>query len=259
MKDLSKSNKKKSDEAIIRQFKVPAIATTSLKEILAMFETEGSKFDYCITDIRASASNMERMEPSLENEKFGFRGFLNRSSDSFSMDYHVDWGNKGTPKNPLDGKGIGVVIEALQTLGVEDAAVDSVKVLIRDPELGKIAGIDEELFHVTLTSDPVSGELDKKAVKEHPINEALIKQSGFKYRLMHTREVVDRKSQLTLSMGELVKQQKYIFYWTGTTVHSMRSPIKVAQQLRDHYQPFQLLKTFGQGTSDTLVLLGVER
>ena len=243
----------------ITQFKVPAITTISMREILNLFKMAGDPFEHCITRIKAASSNMEKMEPAIDNEKFGIRGFLNRRHDTFSMDYEIEWDHKGIPKNPIDNRGIAVVEEALRNLGIEDAAVEYLRVLIRDPEIGKLAGVGEELFHVTLTSDPVSGDLDRNVVKEHPINEALIKQSGFKYRLMHTREVVDRRSELTLSKSQLVSQKKFIFYWTGSTVHSLRSPIKVAQQLREHYQPFQLLKTFGPGTSDTLVLLGVER
>jgi hypothetical protein len=243
----------------ITQFKVPSITTTSLREILNLFKMTGEPFTHCITKIRAAGSNMEKMEPAIENDKFGIRGFLNRRQDSFSIDYEIDWDSKGIPTNPFNAKGIAVVEEAMRNLGIEDAAVEYLRVLIRDPEIGKLAGINEELFHVTLTSDPVSGDLDRNVVKEHPVNEALIKQSGFKYRILHTREVVDRRSELTLSKTQLVSQKKYIFYWTGSTVHSLRSPIKVAQQLREHYQPFQLLKTFGPGTSDTLVLLGVER
>jgi hypothetical protein len=244
---------------IIPQFKVPSITTTSLREILNLFKMTEEPFKYCITKISAASSNMEKMEPAIENEKYGIKGYLNRRHDIFNINYEIEWDTKGKPKNPIDNKGIAVIEEAMRNLGIEDGAVDNLQVIIRDPEIGKLAGIDEELFHVTLTSDPVSGDLDREKVKEHPINEALIKQSGFKYRIMHTREVVDRRSELTMSKSQLVNQQKYIFYWAGSTVYSLRSPIKVAQRLREHYGPFRLLKTFGSGTSDTLVLLGVER
>lgn len=244
---------------IIQQFKVPSITTTSLRELLKLFKTTGAPFKYCITKIRASSSNMEKMDPAIDNKKYGIKGYLDRRHDTFDMDYEVGWDNIGRPENPVDNSGILAVEQAMHKIGVEDAAVEYLQVLIRDPELGKLAGIDEELFHVSLTSDPVSGDLDRNKVKEHSVNNALIKQSGFKYRIMHTREVVDRRSELTLSKSQLVSQQKYIYYWAGSTVHSLKSPIKIAQQLREHYGDFRLLKTFGPGTSDTLVLLGVER
>lgn len=244
---------------IIPQFKVPSITTTSLREILNLFKMTGEPFSYCITKIRARSSNMEKMEPTIENQEYGIKGYLNRRHDIFNMDYEIEWDPEGKPKNPIDNNGITVIEKAMRDLKMEDATVDYLRVLIRDPEIGKLAGVDQELFHVTLKSDPVSGDLDRAKVKEHPINEALIKYSGFKYRILHTREVVDRRSELTMPKSQLVNQQKYIFYWAGTTVYSLRSPLKIAQRLREHYGNFRLLKTFGPGTSDTLVLLGVER
>lgn len=244
---------------IIQQFKVPSITTTSLRELLKLFKMTGESFTYCITKVRASSSNMEKMDPAIKNEKYGIQGYLGRRHDAFYIDYEVKWDDNGKPGNPIDNNGIMVIEDAMRKIAIEDAAVEYLQVLIRDPEIGRLVGIKEELFHVTLTSDPVSGDLDRNAVKEHAVNEALIKYSGFKYRIMHTREVVDRRSELTLSKSKLVSQQKQIYYWAGITVHSLKSPIKVAQRLREHYGDFGLIKTFGPGTSDILVLLGVER
>jgi len=54
-------------------------------------------------------------------------------------------------------------------------------------------------------------------------------------------------------------EQKPIISWLGNTIRSLRSPIKVAQRLREHFREYRAIKRYGAGTQDTLVLLGVSR
>lgn len=243
---------------IIEQHRVACITTNSLREILKLFPMQGKKYTYAITRLKAIASNMQADKPLVDDEDYGIVGYIDRRTDSFNMDYRLKFDAEGNALNPLDKAGIKRVEEAMRKVAIEDAAVERVKVLIRDPKIGQLAGVPEELFHMTLVSDPVDGDLDKKMVMEHEVNYTLIKEYGFKYRILHTRKLIDRRSELTLSASELIS--KYIILWTGQTIYSLKSPVKVAQHLKDtHFGEYKLIKVYGAGTEDTLVLLSAER
>lgn len=243
---------------VIEEHRIACLTTNSLREILKLFPMQGSKYTYAITRLKARASNLEADTPLVDDEEYGVVGYLDRRLDSFQMDYELKFDELGNAVNPLDAAGIKRVEDGLHKVGIEDAAVELVEVLIRDPKIGQLAGVPEELFHVTIVSDPVDGDLDREKVNEHEVNHALIKEYGFKYRILHTRRLIDRRSELTLPRSGQVP--KYIILWTGETVYSLRSPVKVAQHLKDtHFGEYKLIKRYGVGTEDTLVLLGVER
>jgi hypothetical protein len=240
---------------IIEEHRVACITTNSLREILKLFPMQGEKYTYLITRLRARASNMEPDKPLVDDKDYGIKAYLDRHLDSFYMDYELKFDEEGRPRNPIDVPVIKKIEDAMHKVGIEDAAVEFVKVLIRDPKIGELAGIPEELFHATIVSDPVDGDKDREKVKEHKVNDALIKESGFKHRILHTRKLIDRKQELTVPLA----QQKPIIWWTGKTVYSLHSPIKVAQRLREHFGEYKLIKTYGAGLKDILVLLSVER
>lgn len=240
---------------VIEEHRVACITTNSLREILRLFPMQGKKSTYLITKLRARASSMEPDKPLVDDKDYGIKAYLDRSFDSFHLDYELKFDEDGNPRNPIDIPAIERIESAMRKVGIEDAAVEYVKVLIEDSKIGELAGVPEELFHVTIDSDPVDGDKDEKKVKEHKVNEALIKESGFKYRILQVRKMIDRRQELTVPTS----QQKPVIWWRGKTVYSLNSPIKVAQRLREHFGEYKLLKMYGAGKEDILVLLGVER
>ena len=240
---------------VIEEHRVACITTISLREILKIFPMQGEKHTYLITKLKARASNTEPDKPLVDDNDYGIKGYLDRRMDSFNMDYELKFDDQGNARNPIDIPAIKRIEDGMRKVGIEDAAVEYVKVLIRDPKIGELAGVPEELFHVTMQSDPVDGDKDREKVMEHKVNEALIKESGFKHRILQVRKMIDRRQELTVPTA----QQKPIIWWRGKTVYSLNSPIKVAQRLREHFGEYKLIKTYGAGIEDILVLLSVER
>jgi len=240
---------------VIEEHRVACLTTNSLREILKLFVGDREEYSYLITELRARASNLEDMKPTVEDKVYGIKGYCNVGLDLFQIDYKLKF-KKGKPVNPIDISGRELIYNALDRVGIEDASVELVKVLIKDPEIGRLAGIDEEWFHMTLISDPVDGDLDREKVKEHPVNHNLIKYNKFKYRILHCRKLIDRKQELTVPR----RRQRPIILWLGKTVHSLRSPIKIAQHIKDaHFGEYKLIKRYGVGKEDRLILLGVSR
>jgi hypothetical protein len=240
---------------ILEEQRVACITTNSLREILKLFPMEGEEPRYLITRLRARASNLELDKPLVDDREYGIKGYLDRGLDSFTMDYELKWDKNGNPKNPIDRTAIERIEEKMRKLSIEDAAVKFLKVMIRDPKIGELAGVPEELFHVTIESDPVDGDKDEEKVKEHKVNEALIKESGFKHRILHVRKMIDRRQELTVPTSRQIP----IIWWKGKTWASLKSPVKIAQRLREHFRPYSLIKRYGADTEDVLVLLSVER
>jgi len=244
---------------IIKEHRIACITTNSLKEIMNLFPNgNGDSTTYNITRLRANASLSQADAPLIDDKLYGVVGFLNKKIDTFSIDYSLKFDENGNETNPIDRSAIKKIEGYLNQTGVSDAAVEYLQVLIRDSKIGELAGIDQDLFHATLVSDPVDGDLDRAIINEHEVNKYLIKECGFKYRILHTRKLIDRKSELTLPKRELLS--KYLINWVGYTIYSMKSPIKIAVQLKGaHYGEYKLIKRYGEGMEDTLVLLGVNR
>ncbi len=241
---------------IIKEDRVASLTTTSLNEILKLFPMQGTPFSCCITSIKAHASSSEKSRPLIDDQEYGIAGYIDKSSDSFNLDYNILFNEEnGVPENPLDAGGINRVLTSMRKLGFEDAAVDNFTVIVRDKEIGRLAGIDEELFHLTMVSEPVDGDMDRAKVKEHEVNERLFKYHGFKHRIMHCKKLIDRRQELTKKQSE----QKPLIHWRGSTITSLRSPIKIAQKVKEHFGEYGLIKKYGQGSEDTLVLLDVSR
>lgn len=240
---------------IIKETRVAAMTTTSLNEIFKLFPMQGKHFNSCITSIKAHASSSEKTKPLIDDKQYGIVGYIDKSSDSFNLDYSIIFNDNGEPENPLDTKGINHILNAMRKLGFEDAAVEYFTVIIRDKEIGNLAGIDEELFHLYMVSEAVDGDIDRAKVKEHRVNEELFKYHGFKHRIMHCKKLIDRRQELTIRPSE----QKPLISWRGNTITSLRSPIKIAQRVKEHFGEYGLIKTYGQGSEDTLVLLDVSR
>lgn len=243
---------------IIPEHRVACLTTNSLREILKLFPKKGNKWKYLITKLKAGASNLQADKPLVDDETYGITGYLDRRCDLFNIDYELRFDENGTPLNPIDQRVITIIESNMRKVGLEDAAVENLWLMIRDPKVGELAGVREDLFHLYLQSDPVDGDIDKRKVVEHAVNETLIKNYGFKYRIMHVRRLIDRRSELTLPKSQLIP--RYIILWTGETIHSLRSPIKLAQHLKNaHFGEYKLIKRYGLGTEDTLVLLSAER
>lgn len=243
---------------IIPEHRVACLTTNSLREVLKLFPKEGDKWTYLITRLKAGASNLQADTPFVDDTTYGITGYLDRRSDLFDMDYELKFDENGNPTNPIDQAAITTIESDMDKVAIEDAAVEYLWLLIRDPKIGQLAGVPEDLFHVYIQSDPADGDIDRQKVLEHPVNEALIKVCGFKYRILHVRRLIDRRSELTLPKSQLTS--RYIILWTGETVYSLRSPIRLAQHLKDaHFGEYKLIKRYGVGTEDTLVLLSAER
>lgn len=241
---------------IIEEHRVACMTTNSLKEILKQFQKEDKDPTYNITKLKAHASHSQEDTPIVDDEKYGVVGYLDKRIDSFLIDYKLNFDEDGNEINPIDKKGIETIKKDMDKVGIEDAAVEFLRVLIKDPKIGQLAGVNEDLFHITLISDSVDSDLDRNKIKEHPVNEYLIREYGFKYRILHTKKLIDRKQELTVPKT----QHKYIIYWTGNTIYSLKSPKKVARYLKEvHYGEYKLLKRYGVGSEDTLVLLGADR
>lgn len=243
-------------KAIIEEHRVACLTTNSLRTILELFPSNEGKYSHNISSLKATASNIENVKPTVYDKTYGVEGFLGRKLDTFKIDFRLKFDKDGVPMNPIDSNGRKAIEGALDRLSLEDASVDTVSVLIKDPVIGKLSGINEELFHLTLVSDPVDGDADKEKVKEHPVNETLIKYNKFKYRIMHARKLIDRKQELTVPRTK----RKPIILWLGKTIYSLHSPIKVAQHLKEaHFGEYKLLKRYGVDQEERLVLLGVSR
>ncbi len=238
------------------QKEIPAMTTMSLRAVAETFKAAGSKPTYLITALRARASDMEPSKPDVLDSALGYEGWKARVQSAFSLNYAIKFDEDGKPRNPLDSSGFKKISDALTEIGLEDAAVSRVRVLIRDPELGERAGNEEDLWHMTLISDPVEGKKDREKVKEHDINTALIKQEGFKYRVLNCRDLIDRKQELTLPRTQHTPTIK----WVGNTFGGMRSKPTVSQRIqRAHMGEFGLRKVYGPGQEDTVILLSVSR
>jgi len=242
-------------EIIPKNHRVACITTNSLRSILSLFAMDDKEFPYGISKVTAWASNMEAKKPDIEDANYGIKAHRDRRLDSFSLRYDLKFDDVGRPKNPIDESGRKTIESTMEKVGVEDASVSFLKLLVKDPKIGEYAGVGEDLFHATFESDPVDGEKDKVKVKEHPANEALIKYSNFQYRILNCRRVIDRKQELTQPRS----RHNYVIRWDGRTAISLRSPIKVAQQLKVHFGEFGLIKQYAVGEEYNLVLLSVSR
>lgn len=243
------------EEQILEKKYVAALTTSSLKEILNLFPYDSDNMKFLITKLRASSSKGEKETPMMEDPSLGITGYLDKRKDAFYMDYNATFDDNGKIENPINREAIRKIISNLGKLGLEDAATEEVQLMIKDKDLGKATGSIEDLFSLTLISDPVDGDMDKKKVQEHQVNKDLVKQSGFKYRILHCKRLIDRKQELTKSKHE---QQPFI-RWEGDTFYSLRSQPSVVQKVKEYFQPYSLIKVYGAGQEDTLVLLDVSR
>lgn len=242
-------------EQILEKKYVAALTTNSLKEILNLFPYDLENMKFLITKIRASASKGEKDTPMIEDPSLGITGYLDKRKDAFYMDYNATFDDDGKIKNPINRAAINKIISDLGKLGLEDAAVDEVQLMINDKTLGAVAGNNEELFSMILVSDPVDGDMDRKKVQEHQVNKDLVKQSGFKYRILHCKRLIDRKQELTKSKH----QQSPFIEWEGDTFYSLRTQPSVVQKVKEYFKPYSLMKVYGAGQEDTLILLDVSR
>lgn len=242
-------------EVIPKRHRIACVTTNSLTSVLSLFAMDEKEFPFGITKIDAWASNLEAKKPDIEDADYGIKAHRDRRLDSFSLRYELKFDDAGRPKNPIDESGRKTIETAMEKVGIEDASVSNLKLLIKDSKIREYTGINEELFHVSFISDPVDGDKDREKVKEHPANEALIKYNNFQYRILNCKRVIDRRQELTQPRS----RHNYIVRWDGRTVLSLKSPIKVAQQLKEHFGEFGLIKQYGVGEEYNLVLLSVSR
>lgn len=240
---------------ILEKKYVAALTTNSLKEILNLFPYTSDDSKFVITRLKANCSKSEKDPPMIEDPRLGITGYLDKRKDAFYMDYVLHFDDDGKKINPIDRTSIDTLINILNKLGLDDAAVDEINVIVKDKELGEVAGNNEELFSMTLISDPVDGDMDRNKVKEHQVNQDLVKQSGFKYRVLHCKRLIDRKQELTLPKS----QHRPFIQWEGDTFYSLRTQPSVVQKVKSYFDPYSLIKAYGPGQEDTLVLLDVNR
>lgn len=242
-------------DIIPRLHRIAGITTNSLRSILDLLLMDDRAFPFGITKLVSWASIDGKIKSIYEDENYGIKVEETEKVSYFSLNYLLDWDDDGNAKNPIDILGRRKILRALDMSGCEDASVRLLKVLILDPKIGEYSNTNEELFHATLNSDPVDNEKDRAKVREHPVNEALIKYNNFQYRILHCRELIDRRQELTQPKS----RHKPIVYWRGDTAISMRSPIKVAQQIKSHFGEYGLIKQYGVSEELKLVLLSVAR
>lgn len=219
-----------------------------------IFTVDEKEFPFGITKLVARASIAGTTALTFENETYGIKVEETEKILSFSINYLLKW-EDGKAKNPLDNLGKQNILRALDKAGCEDASISTVKVLIRDPKIGEYSGTNKELFHATLNSDATDSDIDKAMVREHTVNESLLRHNNFQYRILHCRELIERGQELTQPKS----RHKPIVHWRGTTAISMRSPIKVAQQLKSHFGEYGLLKQYRVTEELKLVLMSVSR
>lgn len=241
---------------VLKDYFVACMTTNSLLEICKHFASKGDEPDYQITMLKARATDSEGKQTLVDDDALGIKCCVYNQLRSFSMNYKLKWDDDGIPINPIGEEEISTIEGHLQESKIEDAAVEKVQVLVRDPKLGKLAGVPEELFHMTLISDPVDGDKDRDKVKEHDVNKELYKDSRFKYRILHCRELIGRKHELI----ESPSKYKYLILWRGKTALSLISPVKVAQRVKSkHFGKYRLLKMYRVEAEDKLVLVDVSR
>lgn len=242
-------------DTLPRKHRVACITTNSLREVLDLFKMDDQEFPYGITRINASASDIEDPEPTYNNKELGINVLIGKKTNSFNIRYLIDFDDDGNVKNPIDEFGKREILKSLDISGCEDASVSLVNVIVKDQEIGNYSEINEDLFHLTIVSDPIDDSKDRAMVREHHVNESLIKYNSFKYRILHCREAIDRKQELTKPKS----RQKYIVYWRGNTALSLNSPIKLAQRIKSHFGKYGLLKQYGVTEELNLILLSVAR
>jgi len=238
-----------------RRHRVASMTTNSLREALDIFPMDDQEFPYGITKINAWASDIEDPDPTYNNKELGIEVMKDKKTDSFKLRHLIKFDNDGNPENPIDKSGKKEILRALDMSGCEDASVSLIKTIVRDQEIGNYSEINEELFHLTMVSDPIDDSKDRAMVIEHHVNDSLIKYNSFKYRILHCREAIDRKQELTIPRS----RQKPIVYWRGSTALSLNSPIKLAQRIKSHFGEYGLLKQYGVTEELKLVLLSVSR
>ena len=240
---------------VLDEHRVACIITPSLREICKLFAPEGENPIHLITKLKARASIAEGKQLLIEDKKFGIKGEFYEAVKSIKLNYTLKW-EDGTPTNLLDEEGIRVIEECLHKLSIDDAAVEMVEVLIRDPKLGKLAKVPEEEFYITLNSDPPDGELDRKEVTDLKVNRDLIKDNKFKHRLLNTRKLM----AISHKLAKKRKEKKHIIFWGGKTALSLNSPIKIAKWLKnEHFGENGRIKKYGVEAEDNLVLLSIVR
>lgn len=240
---------------VLKDYFVACMTTNSLLEICKHFAPKGDEPDYQITMLKARATDSEEKQTLVDDDILGIKCCVYKQFRTFTMNYKLKW-DDGTPTNPIDEERIRTIERYLQESKIEDAAVEMVQVLFRDSKLGKLAGVPEDLFHMTLISDPVDGDKDREKVKEHEVNKRLYKDGRFKYRILHCRELIGRKHELI----ESPSKYNYLILWRGKTALCLISPVKVAQRLRDeHFGDYRLLKKYRVEAEDKLVLIDVSR
>lgn len=238
----------------LEEHRVACVTTNSLCEILKLFASKGTEPKYYISRLRAIASNAEKKPPVIDDKYLGIKIHVDRIKTSLVMDYRLNFKNR-MPENPLDEEEVSKILEYLHNYQIKDAAVETLEVIVRDPEIGMLAGVQEDLFHITLKSDPTDGDMDENEVKKELVNEELIKYYRFKHRILHCRKLIDRKQYLSTPQSEW----KFLIFWRGKNGISLISPKEVAQQVKTHFNPYGLIKRYGVEAEDKLVLLDVTR
>lgn len=239
---------------MLGEHRVACITTNSLCEILKLFACKSTEPTYYISRLRAIASNGEKNPPLVDDKYLGIKIHVDSVKASVVMDYKLNFKNR-MPENPIDEEEVSKALEYLHKYQIKDAAVETLEVIVRDPEIGRLAGVPEDLFHMTLKSDPTDGDMDEIEVKKEDVNQELIKYYRFKHRILHCRYLIDRKQYLSIPQS----QWKYLIFWRGRTGTSLISPEEIAQQVKTHFTPYGLIKLYGVEAEDKLVLLEVSR
>lgn len=240
---------------------LPSMATTSLRAVLdtylAKHDDGGIKgYDCLITKVNAIGSTKDEKSPDVEDDELGIKGWHARSGPQFRINYEIEFDDDGVPVNPLNRDRVDSVIHHMDRLGIDDASVSRARVLFWDEELGETTETGRAQWHMNLESGFVDAEQDRKEVKKHPENMALIEQEGFKYRVLNCRRLIDRQQEL----NEPRTKQRPAIEWNGDTFDGLRNDINhhTRRINTEHMGKYGFLKRYGPDEEDSIILLGVE-
>ena len=119
-------------------------------------------------------------------------------------------------------------------------AIDRFSILIDDPKIGELAGVQQDRFWLKFQADPADSGKDRARLDSFPRNQALI--PPFNYRKLHLRFLIDQSQKLTKSKSSW----EWIIHWRGENIAGAITNRRVAKYIGLTY--------FGEYRRDNKVL-----
>lgn len=236
---------------------VPAIATTSLNEMLDAFcavkDGGGLNGGYSclIESISTNATKEIESSPDMRDDDIGLEAAGEVLTSYVNFDYQLEFDEDGYPINELDNQKVKEIHRAENVAGVRDAAVDEITILVSDEEMGEMVGNGREKWTIKFRSDPIHGDDDRNMIDRHPINQQLIEDEGFQHRVLNCHHVINRTRQL---MGD----GEPLFEWDGSTFASLKNnaSVQVIRRLGDrHGGGYGYWKQYASSKDDSIELV----